>query len=76
LIVGSDHNIWFAERLGAFAFDFYQGLGVVNPATHAVYVYQQLLPQFAVVTGLVDRGDRTLWMLDAAFGKIGEVTFK
>jgi virginiamycin B lyase len=77
LIVGSDHNLWFAQRpSGGIGYSSYAAIGVVNTTTHAIYEYQTLLPNFAVVTGLVDRGDRTLWMLESAFGQIGKVTFK
>lgn len=77
LIVGSDKNLWFAQRpLGGIGFSNAAAIGVVNPATHAVYEYPTLLPPNAVAAELVDRGDRTIWLLDSAFGQIGKVTFK
>jgi streptogramin lyase len=77
LIVGSDHNLWFAQRpAGGVGFSSYAAIGVVNPTTHAIYEYPTLIPNFSVVSGLADRGDRTLWMLDSAVGQIGKVTFK
>jgi len=77
MIVGSDRNIWFAERLGnGFDFSTYDAIGVINPTTHATYAYAALAAQYAVIASLVDRGDRTLWMLDNANGQIGKVSFK
>jgi streptogramin lyase len=77
LIVGSDHNLWFAQRpAGGVGLSSFAAIGVVNPTTHAIYEYPTLIPNFSVVSGLADRGDRTLWMLDSAVGQIGKVTFK
>ena len=77
LIVGSDHNIWYTQwMLTGVGFAPNMQVGIFNPSTHATYEYDGLLPDFGVVTGMIDRGDRTLWMLDNAFGQIGKVTFK
>jgi len=76
-IVGSDHNLWFAGRpkQGSF-FNSQAEIGVVNPATHASYAYPAIVPQFAVPTGLVDTGNRTLYVLDNGYGEIGKVPFQ
>ncbi|HTW85520.1 MAG TPA: hypothetical protein VMD91_15730 [Candidatus Sulfotelmatobacter sp.] len=74
--LGSDHNLWFAELPGSGFFSSYADVTVVNPTTRAVYTYANLIPQSSVIAGLVDRGDRTLWMLDNAYGQIGAVPFK
>lgn len=77
LVAGSDNNLWFTEdEVGAIGYSSTITVGVVNPRTRVVYQYPAITPQFSTVTGMVDRGDRTLWMLDASYGQIGKVTFK
>jgi streptogramin lyase len=76
LTLGSDGNLWFVDAPGGLFHSSQTYLGVLNPATGAVYDYTTVIPVNAVVLSLVDRGDRTLWMLDSAYGDIGEVTFK
>jgi streptogramin lyase len=76
LAVGSDHNLWFALTPGAgIGYSSQALLGVVNPATHAAYEYPTIIPSNATFSGIIDRGDRTLWMLDSAYGQIGKVPF-
>jgi streptogramin lyase len=76
-IVGSDHNLWFAARPEqSFFYSSQDTIGVINVATHAGYFYPAIVPQFGVVAGLVDPGNRTLYTLDNAYGRIGEVPFK
>ena len=75
--MGSDHNIWYTQwELGPIGFMPNMKVGIFTPSTHAGYEYDGLLPDNGIVTGMIDRGDRTLWMLDNAFGQIGKVTFK
>ena len=77
LILGSDHNLWFAARPQAGTFFAAQDtIGVINVTTHAGYFYPAIVPEFAVIAGLVDPGNRTLYMLDNAYGQIGKVPFK
>jgi virginiamycin B lyase len=77
LTVGSDHNLWFTFVQGAGFYSSATNFGVANPTTHAVYVYPTTpLPQFTTVGGIIDRGDRTLWVLNTSFGQVGEVPFK
>jgi streptogramin lyase len=77
MIPGSDHNLWFAEQPGSGDFFSSQyAIGVINVTTHATYPYTAIVPQFAVIEGLVDPGNRTLYMLDTAYGQVGKVPFK
>jgi virginiamycin B lyase len=77
LTVGSDHNLWFTFVQGAGFYSSDTSFGVVNPTTHAIYVYPTTpLPEFTTVGGIIDRGDRTLWVLNSSFGQVGEVPFK
>ncbi len=79
LIVGSDHNLWFAEdeALGGFFMQTYTTIGVINPSTNAVYQYGSFIPNYSIITSLLDGGNGTLWMLDGnGYGQIGSVTFK
>jgi len=77
MILGSDGNLWFAEEPAAAGFHSNQMLiGVMSPATHAIYQYSSILPTDVQITGLIDRGDGALWMLDSGFGQVGKVTFK
>ena len=78
MTVGADHNIWYTIDPGSGFFSSSQStFGVINTTSHASYQYPAgVLPEFAVPAGAVDRGDRTLWILDNAFGQIGKVTFR
>ncbi|MBV8748515.1 MAG: hypothetical protein JO103_02250 [Candidatus Eremiobacteraeota bacterium] len=78
MTVGADHNIWYTLDPGSGFFTSSQStFGVINPATRTSYQYPVgTLPEFAVPAGVVDRGDRTLWILDNAFGQIGKVAFR
>jgi streptogramin lyase len=77
LTAGSDGNLWFVEDQSAgFGYSSYVTFGVVNPNTKAIYQYPSITPEFTAFNTLIDRGDRTLWMLDTGFGQIGKVTFK
>jgi virginiamycin B lyase len=77
LSVGSDHNLWFTFVQGAGFYSSDTDFGVANPTTHAVYVYPTTaLPEFSTIGGIIDRGDRTLWVLNTSFGQVGEVPFK
>lgn len=74
---GSDGNLWFIEDpFIGFGFSSQLNVGVMNPATGAIYQYPPLVPEFSKIMSLVDRGDGTLWMLDNANGQIGKVSFK
>jgi streptogramin lyase len=77
MIEGSDHNLWFSESPGTG--DFFSNqevIGVIDVGTHATYAYPAIVPQNSNITGLVDPGNRTIYMLDAAFGNIGKVSFR
>lgn len=75
-IVGVDGNLWFTQNAGTPSFASDQvTLGVVNPATGAVYDYPAAVPQFVAGTALIAQGS-TLWFLDSAFGQVGKVAFK
>ncbi len=77
MILGSDGNLWFSEIPASGTLFSSQALiGVMNRTTGAIYQYPPMVPEFAQITGLIDRGDGTLWMLDSGFGNIGKVTFK
>ena len=77
MTLGSDGNIWFAESPGTGLFHSSQMLiGVMSPQTGAIYEYPTAVPNFAQITGMIDGGNGTLWMIDGAFGQIGKVTFK
>ncbi len=75
---GSDGNLWFIlDPFAGFGFALQTNLGVLNPATGAIYEYpDSAIPNAVRVTSMLDRGDGTLWMLDGGFGQIGKVTFK
>jgi streptogramin lyase len=76
LAVGSDHNLWFGvDPAVGFFYQSQSLLGVVNPTTHAVYTYPAITPDNGAISGIIDRGDRTLWILDSGFGQIGKVPF-
>jgi streptogramin lyase len=70
LTVGSDRNLWFTQGQAQPA------LGVVNPTSHAYFYYPNTLSANSTIVTTIDRGDRTLWMLDSAYGAIGKVVVK
>ncbi len=77
MFAGADGNLWFAvtPMMGTF-YSAQQEIGIVNPATGAVYVYSTaILPQFATAASIVDTSG-TFWILDRSYGQIGKVTFK
>ncbi|MBV8637506.1 MAG: hypothetical protein JO322_05430 [Candidatus Eremiobacteraeota bacterium] len=77
MTLASDGNVWFAEDPASGSFRSNQMLiGVLNPQTGAIYEYPTAVPNDAQITGLIDGGSGSLWMLDSAFGRIGKVTFK
>jgi streptogramin lyase len=76
LAVGSDHNLWFGvDPAVGLVYQSQSLLGVINPTTHAVYSYPAITPDDGAISGIIDRGDRTLWILDSGFGQIGKVPF-
>jgi streptogramin lyase len=76
LTVGSDGNLWFFETPGTVLLSSQPYIGVINPSDGAIYQYTTVLPQFSKGVTLLNGGNGTLWMLDTAYGQIGEVTFK
>ncbi|MGB6987331.1 MAG: hypothetical protein WBD74_15270 [Candidatus Aquilonibacter sp.] len=76
--VGSDGNLYFVEDpFNGLGLSSQLNIGVLNPVDGAVYEYPNtILPQFAKDVSLVNGGSGTLWILDAAYGEIGKVTFK
>ncbi len=77
MFVGSDGNLWFAvtPMIGTF-YGSQQEIGIINPATGAVYVYSTaILPEFATAASIIDTNG-TFWILDRGFGQIGKVSFK
>jgi streptogramin lyase len=76
LAVGADHNLWYGvDPEAGIGYASQSLLGVINPATHAAYTYPAITPDFAAISGIIDRGDRTLWIFDTGFGQIGKVPF-
>jgi len=76
-IAGSDGNLWFTEDTSSsLGFSSFVTLGVVNPKDGSIFQYPTFIPQFSIISSMVDRGDGTLFMLDSAVGNIGKVSFK